>query len=184
MLGAPSLRRAPERVETPRLVIQRPRTIDVPSIFRRYAGDLEATRYLSWPVHASEAQTRGFLAYSDDEWRRWPAGPYLVFSRDGDLLGGTGLSFEAHDCAQTGYVLARDAWGRGYATESLQAMVDLGRTVGVRVLYALCHAEHRPSAHVLEKCDFTRASFLPQFAEFPDLAAGTLCAVLKYSRSL
>jgi RimJ/RimL family protein N-acetyltransferase len=178
------VRRAPERVETARLIIQRPRVVDVPDIFQRYAGDLEATRYLSWPVHASEAQTRGFLAFSDEEWRRWPAGPYLVFLRAGGLVGGTGLSFEAPDCASTGYVFARDAWGRGYATESLAAMVDVARAAGVRVLYALCHAEHRPSAHVLEKCGFTLTAFLPRCTEFPNLAAGTLSDVLKYSRSL
>ena len=178
------MRRAPERIETARLVIQRPRAVDVPEIFRRYAGDLEATRYLSWPVHASEAQTRGFLAFSDDQWRRWPAGPYVVFSRDGELLGGTGLSFEAPDCAQTGYVFASDAWGRGYATESLEAMVGVARSVGVRTFYALCHAAHRPSAHVLEKCGFTCEALLPQGAEFPNLAAGTRCDVLKYSLRL
>ena len=178
------MRGAPERIETARLIIQRPRLIDVPEIFRRYAGDPEATRYLSWPVHVSEAQTRGFLSFSDDEWRRWPAGPYLVFSRAGELLGGTGLSFEAPDRASTGYVFAKNAWGHGYATESLKAMVDVARSAGVRLLYALCHAEHRPSAHVLEKCDFTLTAFLPGFAEFPNLAAGVLCDVLKYSRSL
>ena len=184
MLRAPSLRRAPERVDTARLVLQRPRAVDVPEIFRRYAGDLEATRYLSWPVHVSEAQTRGFLAFSDDEWRRWPAGPYLVFARDGGLLGGTGLSFETPDCAATGYVFAKDAWGLGYATESLQAMVDVARAVGVRLLYAVCHVDHRPSAHVLEKCGFERTAVLQRSVEFPNLAPGTLCDVFKYSRSL
>ena len=48
--------------------------------------------------------------------------------------------------AMTGYVLARDAGGRGYATEALGAMVETTRTPGVRRLYALCHHEHRASA--------------------------------------
>jgi len=39
--------------------------------------------------------------------------------------------------AMTGYVLARDAGGRGYATEALGAMVETARTLGVRRLYAL-----------------------------------------------
>jgi len=35
----------------------------------------------------------------------------------GSLLGSTGLEFETTTRAQTGYVLATDAWGRGYATK-------------------------------------------------------------------
>src|SRR5438552_18188698 len=44
--------------------------------------------------------------------------------------------------------------GHGFATEALAAMVDLARSTGVHRLYALCHAVHRASAHVLEKCGF------------------------------
>ena len=107
-------------------------------MLERYAGDVEVTRYLGWPRHTSVADTQAFLAVSDAEWSRWPAGPYLLFARDGgQLLGGTGLAFETQERAATGYVLARDAWGRGYATEALQAMVDLARTVRIRRLYAL-----------------------------------------------
>lgn len=151
----------------------------------RYASDPEVTRYLSWPVHLSLEQTRAFLVFSDDEWSKWPAGPYLVFSRqDGRLLGGTGLSFETRDRAATGYVFARDAWGRGYATEALDAMIDVARVIGVRRLYALCHVDHRPSARVLEKCGFDRERTLRQFVEFPNLSAGVRADVLCYVRQL
>ena len=173
---------APERVETERLVLQRPKAADVEPIFRRYASDPDVTRYLSWPVHVSIDQTRAFLTFSDDEWRRWPAGPYLAFSReDGVLVGGTGLAFETATRAATGYVLARDAWGRGLATEALQAMVDVARHAGVRRLYAICHIDHRPSARVLEKCGFEREAVLRRFLQFPNLEGGP-SDVLKYAR--
>jgi ribosomal-protein-alanine N-acetyltransferase len=184
MRSDPAVRKAPERVDTARLLIRRPRLRDAPEIFRRYAADPEATRYLSWPVHASLEQTRAFVAFSDSEWRRWPAGPYLVFLRDGLLIGGTGLSFESADRAQTGYVLAPDAWGQGYATEALLAMVDVARATGVRLLYALCHVDHRASARVLEKGGFVCEAVLPRFVEFPNLSAGVKSDVLKYVRRL
>jgi ribosomal-protein-alanine N-acetyltransferase len=69
-------------------------------------------------------------------------------------------------------VLARDAWGRGYATEALREMVALGRELGLRRLYALCHPAHRPSQRVLEKCGFAREGVLRRYAEFPNLEAG------------
>lgn len=175
--------KAPERIETARLLIRRPRAGDAEAILERYAGDPEVTRYVGWPAHRALSGTRAFLAVSDAEWSRWPAGPYLVESRsDGALLGGTGLGFETPFRASTGYIFARDAWGHGYATEALQAMVTIAPGLGIRRLYALCHADHRASARVLEKCDFTREGTLRQYAAFPNLGSGAICDVLCYAR--
>ena len=169
-------------LETPRLRLRRPRAADAASVFQRYASDPQVTRYLGWPTHKSVDDTDGFLAYCDSEWERWPVGPYLVESGvDGRLLGSTGLGFETPEQAATGYVLARDAWGQGYATEALSAMRDLARSLGVRRLYALCHPEHRASHHVLEKCGFLREGRLLAHAEFPNLAPGVQADVFCYA---
>src|SRR5262245_52369719 len=122
----PAARRGPLRRETTRLVLTPPVPSDVSEIFARYAADPLVTRYLSWPRHQTVQETKGFLAFSEAEWKRWPAGPYLIRTRaDGRLIGGTGLSFSASDRAVTGYVLAADAWGHGYATEALFAMIEI-----------------------------------------------------------
>jgi RimJ/RimL family protein N-acetyltransferase len=165
--------KAPARVETARLVLSPPVSDDAPAIFERYASDPDVTRFLGWPRHRSIAETQGFLAFSDQEWKRWPAGPYLIRSRDdGRLLGSTGFGFEAADQAVTGYVLAKDSWGRGYATEALTAMVDVARQIGVRRLSALCHPDHGASSRVLEKCGFVRDHGAAHQVEFPNLAPG------------
>ena len=163
-------RPAPEVVETSRLRLRRPRQSDAEEIFARYSSDPEVTRFIGWPMHHSVAETRSFLEYCDAEWSRWPCGPYLMLGReDGRLLGGTGLAFETSYRAATGYVLAKDAWGRGYATEALSAMVGVARNCGVRRLYAFCHHEHRASARVLEKCGFAREGVLRAHLLFPNL---------------
>ena len=54
----------------------------------------------------------------------------------------------------TGYVLAKEAWGFGYATEALSAIVCLGDVLEIGELFALCHRDHRASHRVLEKCGF------------------------------
>jgi len=174
--------KAPERLETNRLVLRRPAASDADAIFRRYSSDPEATRYLGWPRHERIDQTRAFLQFSDAEWQRWPAGPYLIESRSsGELLGGTGLQFETPHRAATGYVLARDAWGRGYATEALTAVVSVARDAHLRRLYALCLPDHAASWRVLEKCGFTREATLRSHAEFPNLLPGKPVDVLCYS---
>jgi N-acetylglutamate synthase-like GNAT family acetyltransferase len=58
--------------------------------------------------------------------------------------------FETPYRAQTGYVLAKHAWGRGYATEALGAMTALARQAGVRRLYAVDAAPLREVDRWLE----------------------------------
>ncbi|SRR6266540_4027306 len=174
--------KGPLQIETARLVLSRPENDDAETIFQRYANDPDVTRFLGWPRHQSVADTRAFLEFSAQEWERWPAGPYLIRSRDsGRLLGSTGFGFETADEAATGYVLATDAWGKGYATEALMAIVGAAPRIGVRRLYALCHPEHRPSWRVLEKCGFLRDATWSQRVEFPNLAPGVLQDTVCYT---
>jgi RimJ/RimL family protein N-acetyltransferase len=176
--------RAAHRLETTRLLLRPPEPGDAQAIFDRYASDPEVTRYLGWPRHHAVADTEGFIAFSAAEWQRWPAGPYLIRSRAEDrLLGGTGLAFESDTVASTGYVLAKDAWGRGYATEALAAMIELANALGVQRLYALCHPDHLPSQRVLEKCGFVRDPDWTRQSEFPNLVPGAMLDVLCYARA-
>lgn len=159
------------RLETERLLLRPPRMNDVQPIFERYSSDPEVTRYLGWPRHTSLAHARAFVEFSNAQWEKWNIGPMLAISRQyGNLLGSTGLAMEEPDRAQTGYVFARAAWGRGYATESLRAMTDLASRLGITTLYALCHPDHRASWHVLEKCGFTRDGIVAGGAVFPNLS--------------
>jgi ribosomal-protein-alanine N-acetyltransferase len=178
-------KKAPERVETERLILRRPRVTDAPAVYARYAGDVEVSRYMAWRLHQSAEMTRAFLEFSDAEWERWPAGPYLIECREnGRLLGGTGLSFETAYRASTGYILARDSWGQGYATEAVRAMVEVSRSVGLVRLYALCHVDHDKSARVLKKTGFECEGILKRYLEFPNLAPGKPSDVYCYARLL
>jgi RimJ/RimL family protein N-acetyltransferase len=176
--------KAPDRLESERLLLRRPTVDDAQSIFERYANDAEVMRYLAWPRHQSIEQTLAFLTFSDSEWNKWPAGPYLIESRaTGTLLGSTGFSFESPEEAATGYVLARDAWGRGYATEALATLMGLCEQLGLRRVYALCHAGHSASQRVLQKCGFElEASAHKQF-DFPNLGGGAQ-PVVCYAKSV
>jgi uncharacterized protein (TIGR02246 family) len=171
--------KAPGHIATERLVLRKPEAGDAEPIFQRYASDPEVTRYLSWRRHESIGETRAFLAFSDGEWQRSPAGPYLIETREGRLIGGTGLEFKSADEAATGYVLARDAWGTGYATEALRAIVSAARELGVRRLRAHCHPQNIASERVLKKCGFTQEP-LQSRAEFPNLGAGEIIDVMSY----
>ncbi len=173
---------APETLTTERLFIRRPQLDDAELLFTRYASDVSVTRYLGWARHERVEQTLEFLQFSNRKWEQDHVGPYLIFDEmDNRLLGGTGLECESAGLASTGYVLARDAWGSGYATEALHAIVEIARSLPISSVYALCHPEHMASARVLEKCGFSLEARLSKHIEFPNLELLGKSDVLRYS---
>ena len=138
-----------------RLMLRRPSLDDASEIFATYAGDRRIGNYTEWLVHRSVRDTEDFIAFSDSEWERWPAGPYLIHSKfSGELLGSTGLSFTSPVDATTGCVIARSCWGNGFGTEAVLAIRNLANKLGVTRLEAYCHPYHKPSRRVLEKAGF------------------------------
>jgi len=161
-----------ELYQTPRLTLRRPSRDDVAAMFQRIGSDPEVTRWVSWPMHATRADTEAFLAFADAEWARWPVGPLLITSQgDGAVLGSTGLAFETSTRASTGFVLAKDAWGAGFASEALAAVVNIAASAAVRRLYTLCHVRHARSVRVLERCSFVREGVLHKHTVFPNLGS-------------
>jgi len=180
-------RKAPELLETKRLHLRRPQHSDAQAVFRSYAGDDAVTRYLIWPTHQHVSDSYAFVEWADNEWATWPAGPYLVFERDGrskKVIGSVGLSFRESARTNVGYAFARSAWGHGYATEALSAMIDLAESLGLDELEAYCHIDHAASARVLEKCDFMRQELLPNYFVFPNIDPSQHFDVLRYLRRI
>jgi [ribosomal protein S5]-alanine N-acetyltransferase len=177
--------KAPIKLKTARLVLRQALMSNAVEIFERYASNAEVTTFLGWPCHRSVQDTEAFLRFSAQEWDRWPAGPYLIVSRaDGQLLGSTGFAFQTPQTAMVGYVLARDAWGNGFATEALTAIVDVVERIGVTRLIAPCHPENRPSQRALEKCGFVRDDVSISMVEFPNLSPGVRREALLYALAL
>jgi [ribosomal protein S5]-alanine N-acetyltransferase len=165
-----------------RLRLRPPHDDDASRIFRRYSSVAEVVRYVGWPRHTSMADTQQFLQSSRSEWQQWPVGTLLIEDRgNGELIGFSGLSFETPYRASTGYVLARDKWGMGYASEALGAVVQFARQLRVARLYALCHATHGPSRRVLERNLFALEGILRKYVVFPNLGAAEPQDVCCYS---
>jgi RimJ/RimL family protein N-acetyltransferase len=114
-------------------------------------GDQEIARNLTrvpWPY--GEADAEAFLALPVE-----PSRPrFLICLRDSNrIVGGIGLSGDIE--AELGYWIARDCWGRGYATEAGRAVIALAdgslRLPRIRARRMLDNAR---SAKVLRKLGF------------------------------
>jgi [ribosomal protein S5]-alanine N-acetyltransferase len=146
------------QIETPRLRLRPFTRADRDAIHAIYA-DPVVMRHVGHGPHRTPAdtdaalqafrrmlQSRGisFLAVIERETGRLigDAGLYPVEGADGDV--------------EIGYTLARDAWGRGYATEAATALVEHARTTlsATRVV-ATVDPANAASKHVLEKVGMT-----------------------------
>lgn len=164
--------KAPETLVTERLVLRKPTIEDAKAIFQRYASDPKVCHYLGWKRNESIEDTKRFLMRSNQTWKTWPAGPYLIFANN-ELIGGIDFSFETPSRASCGYVIAKDAWGKGYATEALQKIRDLAPSLGIVRLYALVYPGNEGSIRVLEKCGFEFEGILRRNSIFPNINMNT-----------
>jgi ribosomal-protein-alanine N-acetyltransferase len=161
-------------IETERLVLRDFVGEDWEAVYA-YAADPEVVRYLWWGPR-SAWETRAYLAHMLVAQRRQPrllCELAMVRRADNRLIGACDLTLGgagegemgtlAADEADLGYVLGRDAWGQGYATEAALALVTAGFThLGLRRIVATCDPENVASAHVLEKAGLRRVAYLPR----------------------
>ena len=166
-------------------MLRRPHPRDADAVFLGWTSDDVVTRFMSWPRHRSVEDSRAFLEFSDVEWDRWPAGPYLIEARSsGVLIGSCGFTFRDRHLAEVGYILNRDAWGHGYATECLATQVELAAVLGPITLEASVHPDNHGSARVLEKCSFGHDRTSHVIASFPNLADNDQVIAARWVRML
>jgi [ribosomal protein S5]-alanine N-acetyltransferase len=143
---------------TPRLHL-RPFTLaDHEAIHLVYA-DPDVMRYVGHGAHRTLAETANALRiYGDVLTQRGYSFLAVTERETGALIGDGGL----HPMGgigpdvELGYTLARSAWGRGYATELGQALVEYAfTTLRVPRVVAQVEPANTGSRHVLEKLGMT-----------------------------
>jgi len=79
---------------------------------------------------------------------------FVVALTDGDVIGGCGLAIHA-GYPELGYWFGVSYWGKGYATEAAQALIDFAFTaLECTELRAGAIVRNPASRRVLEKCGF------------------------------
>ena len=161
----------PETLETSRLLLRLPILDDIDIIFRKYAQDEEVAKYMIWRPHESVNDTREFILHCIQCWKDKPVFPWIIASKnDNELIGMIELRIDKTR-ADLGYVIAREYWGKGYATEVTKIVVDwaLSQDSIFRV-WATCDVENIASARVLEKAGMQREGVLRRYLIHPNLS--------------
>lgn len=142
-------------LQTERLILREIEHGDAEAM-QGYAADPEVVKYMVWGPNTLE-QTRAFCSGQLDIQRvrdRRDFEMAMIDRASGDLIGGVGLRVQntTQREGDIGYVLRRDAWGRGLATEAARAMLEFGFGVlGLHRIYATADARNEQSTRVMQK---------------------------------
>ena len=156
-------------LQTERLVLRPFAAGDGPA-FHEYMSDPEVARYTSLlPISLEQAQEMvdnivSVQAASDAP----PLAFGIALRVNGTLIGNCRLKRDRDDPGQAdiAYFLSRRCWGRGYATETVRALIAYGfGPLDLRRIFGLCVPENVASWRVMEKAGMKAEEPLTFYAE-------------------
>ena len=149
---------------TERLLLRPGWPEDAPAVFEAI-NDQAVVRHLAsapWPYRREDAD----LFLSSPRPLLHPN--FLIFRRTQEspvLVGSIGFGDNGEGDLEIGYWIARDHWGRGYATEAGRAVLDIARTIGHREIEAEHFVDNPVSGKVLKKLGFKpTGKVLPRYS--------------------
>ncbi|WP_284124849.1 GNAT family N-acetyltransferase [Parerythrobacter aestuarii] len=124
---------------------------DAPAIYRGIADEV-IVRNLArapWPYGMEDARSFAKLP-------RNPAQPdfAITLPDTGEYVGQCGYGPDEDGQLQVGYWIAREHWGKGFATEATRALLDIGRALGFGRIVAAHFVDNPASGKVLRKAGF------------------------------
>ena len=138
------------RFETPRLFVRPLRVSDAAALWRVLA-DPAVMQYLEPPYTLS--QTEAFIRDCGQSSPPLVCG--VVEKKSAALVGHLIFHpFGAADCYEVGWVLARESWGKGYASELTEGAAAHAKEMGVRKLIIECLPENAATIRIAGKCGF------------------------------
>ncbi|QGX98540.1 N-acetyltransferase [Roseovarius faecimaris] len=135
-------------IATQRLILRPVAEADADAVHSAMASDFDVVRHTgTWPWPATPEATRGKCAVGFGTQGGW-----MVASLDGRIIGMVGMGPDG----DFGYMLARAAWGQGFATEMAQALIGHIEDSGSPGALKACVFDDNPaSARVLAKLGFS-----------------------------
>jgi Acetyltransferases, including N-acetylases of ribosomal proteins len=140
-------------IKTDRLILRAFTLDDLDSLFSIFS-DPDVVRYLGYGTSPSRLETQAILNSYFAHWQKRGFGRWgLVCKQSGQLIGYCGLRWRDHlDSPEIVYLLAKEFWGKGLATEAARACLRYGfERLGFERIIAVTRPENVASQRVMEK---------------------------------
>jgi RimJ/RimL family protein N-acetyltransferase len=144
---------------TDRLVLRAVTDSDAPALFEIFSNP-EVMRFWSRPPMESTEEAFSLVRDIEAGWNARTLLQWGVTLKSEDLVIGTCTLYRwdrTHRRAELGYVLRRDRWGSGLATEAVRAVLDFGfAEMKLHRIGADTDPRNAASARVLQRLGFQR----------------------------
>lgn len=142
-------------IETKRLVLRKIELSDLEDIFE-FSSDAEVARYMTWKTQETKEETlHSFIEVVIKGYEKGTAGDWAIELKENSKVIGT-CSFidwsNQHSRAELGYVLNRNYWGKGLASEAVHAIIEYGfETLLLNRIEGGCDIQNTGSEKVMLK---------------------------------
>ena len=143
-------------LDTKRLSLDEMTVADLDGIYGIYDDPMVA-RLAGEPYYDREKAIDYIKSYSEYQYRFYEYGIWLVREKvSGEIIGRAGITGRAgYEKPELGYVFAKRAWGKGFATEAIEAILKYARDeLCLDSINAFVIPENAVSVHILKKFGF------------------------------
>lgn len=153
-------------IETQRVILRRFTMDDANDMFNNWFGDSEVCKYMAWPHRKNIEQAKFIIenllnAYEEPSFYQWA----IILKENNKNIGTTGLSIvdEGYLCGGISYCIGKKYWGKGIATEVVQAVLEFAfNTVGFNRIEAYHAVDNIASGRVMKNVGMTFEGFARQ----------------------
>jgi [ribosomal protein S5]-alanine N-acetyltransferase len=144
------------RIETPRLILEKYQSSDVPDIFA-YASDPEVTKYVTWDAHKTIEDSKIFFEKIQKITSSQQGRLFFIFGirlkETGRIIGSIDFKNPNPFCGQIDYALSYKYWSKGLMTEAARGIKDwaLSEFPEMVRLQAFCVPANLGSTRVMQK---------------------------------
>ncbi|SDN63724.1 GNAT family N-acetyltransferase [Alkalicoccus daliensis] len=167
--------------ETPRLILRKVELSDLDDIYA-FSSDPEVAHHMTWSVNQSKEETyRNYVEPVLRDYQTGESGDWVIVHMEDEKVIGA-CSFvkweNSHEKAEIGFVLHKDYWGQGIATEAVREIVRFGfETCRLHRIEGKCNSDNIGSEKVLRKAGFTYEGTLRE----NELIKGKFCDTKMFS---
>lgn len=157
-----------EQIYTKRLYLRKMKMADAHSLFKIWS-DPEVTKYMNIINFTHEEQAKEMIELFDQFAEEHMAIRLTIIEKESnEIIGSCGFnSFDVKSAtAEIGYDLAKAYWGKGYAPESISALIDYAfTTLDINRIEAKIEPGNINSIKVVKKLNFTFEGTFQEYEE-------------------
>jgi [ribosomal protein S5]-alanine N-acetyltransferase len=146
-------------LETERLFLRKVKLDDLDDIFE-FSSDAEVAHHMTWEANTSKEETLGnFVNVVIERYKKGQSADWAIVYKESQKVIGTCAFVDwsnQHRKAEIGYVLNKNYWGYGFATEAIKELIKFGfECTNLNRIEGGCDTDNIASENVMLKVGMT-----------------------------